>query len=64
MLLILIEIFIQFRSESGDQYAEIILEDQVAAGRKRVPWVFRANRIIAQWIGVQLGLSLAMKITN
>jgi hypothetical protein len=44
-------VFLQYRSELGDHYAEVLLEDQRAEPIP-VPWVFRANESLGGMIGV------------
>ena len=39
----------------GDEFH--VLEEQKMERRVRVPWAFRANEILATWIGMQMGIS-------
>jgi hypothetical protein len=52
-----VDLFMRFHSGSGDEYAEIILEDGRGERRKYVPWAFRANNVLAKWFGAQMGNS-------
>jgi len=45
-------VYIEFRSESGDAFAPIVLETQTR--QRKVPWVFRSNDLLAQWVGIQM----------
>jgi hypothetical protein len=50
--------FIQFQGlEGSDELAEIVLvESGVNKPAPRIPWVFRVNKVLATWLGMQIGI--------
>ena len=49
-----VDVYMRFDSEAGQSYAESVLEQQRFRGPS-IPWIFRPNRVIAKWLGIQNG---------
>lgn len=54
MTKLIVDMYMRFESDAGESYAEIILEQQRSRGPS-IPWIFRPNRLIAKWLGIQNG---------
>lgn len=51
-----------FQYVLGDEFRAI--EAQKMERRRHVPWIFRANEVLATWIGIQMGITPHVHILN